>query len=217
MEVSATARWVRTTARKARLVAATVEGLPVNQALTILSFTPRAAAIEVAKVIRSAAANAEHNYNVDGADLRVLRVDIDGASIIKRFRPRAQGRAFSIFKRTTHLRAVVTDERSVLQRRRPATGVAAAPPRRRTAAAALPKPASRARVRSVDEPAGVEAGATETSGSTRRAAAPEPKATPKAKAKPAQTARPAKPPAAGEPAPRAKRSKAQAADAEAEE
>jgi large subunit ribosomal protein L22 len=118
MEVVATAKWVRTTARKARLVAATVEGLPVNEALTILSFTPRAAAIEVAKVIRSAAANAEHNYNLDGADLRVARVEIDGAAIIKRFRPRAQGRAFSIFKRTTHLRAVVTDDGSPLLRRR---------------------------------------------------------------------------------------------------
>ena len=110
MEVVATAKWVRTTARKARLVAATVEGLPVGDALTILAFTPRAAAIEVAKVIKSAAANAEHNYNLDASTLRVSRIEIDGATVIKRFRPRAQGRAFSILKRTSHLRAVVSDD-----------------------------------------------------------------------------------------------------------
>jgi large subunit ribosomal protein L22 len=131
MEVVATAKWVRTTARKARLVAATVEGLPVGDALTILAFTPRAAAIEVAKVIKSAAANAEHNYNLDVSSLRVTRIEIDGATVIKRFQPRAQGRAFSILKRTTHLRAVVSDD-GVLreqqrQRRRPAPAAKAAP------------------------------------------------------------------------------------------
>jgi large subunit ribosomal protein L22 len=136
MEVVATAKWVRTTARKARLVAATVEGLPVNDALTILAFTPRAAAIEVAKVIKSAAANAEHNYNLDVSTLRVSRIEIDGATIIKRFRPRAQGRAFSILKRTSHLRAVVSDDRALTEQR----------PRRRRPAAAeatpAPKPAA---------------------------------------------------------------------------
>ena len=101
MEVVATAKWVRATPRKARLVAATVEGLSVGDALTILAFTPRAAAIEVAKVVKSAAANAEHNYNLDVSTLRVARIEIDGATVIKRFQPRAQGRAFSILKRTT--------------------------------------------------------------------------------------------------------------------
>jgi large subunit ribosomal protein L22 len=137
MEVVATAKWVRTTARKARLVAATVEGLPVGDALTILAFTPRAAAIEVAKVIKSAAANAEHNYNLDASTLRVSRIEIDGATVIKRFQPRAQGRAFSILKRTSHLRAVVSDD------------VVQAPPRPRRPrrgsepeAAVAPKPAA---------------------------------------------------------------------------
>ena len=130
MEVVATAKWVRTTARKGRLVAATVEGLPVNDALTILAFTPRAAAIEVAKVIKSAAANAEHNYNLDASTLRVSRIEIDGATVIKRFRPRAQGRAFSILKRTCHLRAVVSDDTALAQqrqRRRRAPAAEAAP------------------------------------------------------------------------------------------
>ena len=131
MEVVATAKWVRTTARKARLVAATIEGLPVGDALTILAFTPRAAAIEVAKVIKSAAANAEHNYNLDVSTLRVTRIEIDGATVIKRFRPRAQGRAFSILKRTSHLRAVVSDDRALAEQ---------APRRRRPAAQAAPAP-----------------------------------------------------------------------------
>jgi len=95
MEVVATAKWVRTTARKGRLVAATVVGLPVGDALTILAFTPRAAAIEVAKVIKSAAANAEHNYNLDAATLRVIRIEVDGATIIKRWRAKPRGMALA--------------------------------------------------------------------------------------------------------------------------
>jgi len=110
MEVVATAKWVRTTARKARLVAALVEGLPVDEAISVLQFTPRAAATDVSKVIKSAAANAEHNYNLDRTTLRVKRIEIEAASIIKRFRPRAQGRAYSIFKRTSHLRCFVADD-----------------------------------------------------------------------------------------------------------
>jgi large subunit ribosomal protein L22 len=110
MEVHALAAGVRLTPRKARLVAATVVGLPVSEALTVLEFTPRAAAHEVAKVIKSAVANAEHNYELDADTLRVARIEVDGARSIKRFRPRAQGRAFSILKRTAHVRAVVTDD-----------------------------------------------------------------------------------------------------------
>jgi large subunit ribosomal protein L22 len=142
MEVVATAKWVRTTARKARLVAALVEGLPVDEAITVLSYTPRSAATDVSKVIKSAAANAEHNYNLDRSTLRVKRIEIESASIIKRFRPRAQGRAYSIFKRTSHLRAFVADDlqpRTV--RRRPTALPAAAAPTPEPAAAA-PKSAA---------------------------------------------------------------------------
>jgi large subunit ribosomal protein L22 len=144
MEVVATARWVHTTARKARLVAATVEGLPVADALTILSFTPRAAAVEVAKVVRSAAANAEHNYELDVSTLRVARIEVDGATVIKRFRPRAQGRAFSILKRTSHLRAVVSDDGALAEqrRRRRAAGTGTAPaPASAPASGRAPRPA----------------------------------------------------------------------------
>jgi large subunit ribosomal protein L22 len=146
MEVIATAKWVRVTARKGRLVAAMVEGKSVAEALTILSFTPKAAAIEVAKVVKSAAANAEHNYNLDVSTLRVERIEIDGATVIKRFQPRAQGRAFSIFKRTSHLRAVVSDEGAMLERprrRRPPVAEAAPAP----APKAERRPARPARMR----------------------------------------------------------------------
>jgi large subunit ribosomal protein L22 len=110
MEVVATARWVRVTARKARLISHMVEGLPVGEALTVLRFTPRSAARDVAKVIKSAAANAEHNYNLDASTLRVSRVEVDGAMIIKRWRAKPRGMVGSVFKRTSHLRAFVTDE-----------------------------------------------------------------------------------------------------------
>jgi large subunit ribosomal protein L22 len=110
MEVVATAKWVRTTARKARLVSAMVTGLPVAEALVVLNFSPRSAARDIAKVIKSAAANAEHNYNLDASSLRVARVEVDGAMIIKRWRAKPRGMAGSIFKRTSHLRAFVTDD-----------------------------------------------------------------------------------------------------------
>lgn len=153
MEVHALASGVRLTPRKARLVAATVVGLPVNEALTILKFTPRAAAVEVAKVIKSAVANAEHNYELDVDTLRIARIEVDGARTIKRYRPRAQGRAFTILKRTVHVRAVVTDDgyASLTKRVKANTspGADLAPRRRRGARAAgattTPAPASRGR------------------------------------------------------------------------
>ncbi len=140
MEVVATAKWVRTTARKARLVAALIEGLPVDEAITVLAYTPRAAATDVSKVIKSAAANAEHNYNLDRSTLRVKRIEIESASTIKRFRPRAQGRAYSIFKRTSHLRCFVADDlQPRLRRRRPVAAATVAAPAPEAPAAAAPK------------------------------------------------------------------------------
>ncbi len=109
MEVTATARWVRVPPRKARRVSAAVVGLPVEQALTVLAFMPQAAAADIAKVVRSAAANAQNNFNLEGDRLRVQRLEVDGGPTVKRFRPRARGAYFSIFKRTCHLRAVVDD------------------------------------------------------------------------------------------------------------
>jgi len=157
MEVVATAKWVRTTARKARLVSAMVTGLPVAEALVVLKYSPRSAAVDIAKVIKSAAANAEHNYNLDASSLRVARVEVDGAMIIKRWRAKPRGMAGSIFKRTSHLRAFVTDdeEPANVRRRRavkmprtvvPApvvTPAASAPAAGSDAPAARPRPARR--------------------------------------------------------------------------
>ena len=118
MKVIATAKSVRITSRKARLVADSVVGLPVAEALALLSFTPRHAAKEVAKVIKSAAANAEHNYNLEASSLRVDRIDVDQAGIMKRFIPKPRGMAGSLFKRMSHLRCYVTDEEPAPDRRR---------------------------------------------------------------------------------------------------
>jgi large subunit ribosomal protein L22 len=191
MEVVATAKWVRTTARKARLVTASVEGLPVAEALVILKFTPRAAARDVANVIKSAAANAEHNYNLDAGALRVARVEVESAAILKRFRPKPRGMAGSIFKRTAHLRAFVTDDAPTPEKRRrslvrmprtvvtaPAAGPSRETPgsgrRRRaatsTATAASTAPASAARRR---RPAASKA-TTDTAVSAEAPAAAEP-------------------------------------------
>ena len=118
MKVIATAKSVRITSRKARLVADSVIGLPVAEALALLSFTPRHAAKEVAKVIKSAAANAEHNFNLEASSLRVDRIDVDQAGIMKRFIPKPRGMAGSLFKRMSHLRCYVTDEEPEPDRRR---------------------------------------------------------------------------------------------------
>src|ERR1017187_6591842 len=118
MRVIATAKDVRITSRKARVVADRVIGLPVAEALALLSFTPRHAAKEVAKVIKSAAANAEHNYNLEATSLRVNRIDVDQAGIMKRFIPKPRGMAGSLFKRMSHLRGYVNDEEPEPDRRR---------------------------------------------------------------------------------------------------
>ena len=118
MKVVATAKDVRITSRKARVVADSVVGLPVAEALALLSFTPRHAAREVAKVIKSAAANAEHNYNLETSSLRVDRIDVDQAGIMKRYIAKPRGMAGSLFKRMSHLRCYVTDEEPEPEHRR---------------------------------------------------------------------------------------------------
>src|ERR1039457_5976895 len=136
MEVVATAKWVRTTARKARLVSAMVTGLPVAEALVVLRYSPRSAAVDIAKVIKSAAANAEHNYNLDASSLRVARVEVDGAMIIKRWRAKPRGMAGRIFKRTVVPAPVVTPVAATT----PAASADAPAARPRPARSRAPKP-----------------------------------------------------------------------------
>jgi ribosomal protein L22 len=106
--VRAQARYVRSSARKARLVCDNIRGKSVDEARAILAHTPRAIARDWSKLLESAVANAEHNHSLDGEDLYVKAVHADEGPTIKRFRPRAMGRATKIRKRTTHLTILLT-------------------------------------------------------------------------------------------------------------
>jgi large subunit ribosomal protein L22 len=111
MRTVARARFVRVSARKARLVLDQIRGKSVAEALATLQYTPRAAARMVEKVVRSAVANAEHNHQVRNLDdLRVHYAVADGGPSMKRVQPRAMGRAFFIRHKTSHLTIGVTDE-----------------------------------------------------------------------------------------------------------
>ena len=109
MEVTAVARDVRRSPRKARLLAASVQGLKVADALTQLDFLPKHAAQDVAKVIKSAAANAEHNNNLSREELWLKQVLVDEGPTMKRIRPVSRGMAHQYFHRTCHITAVVED------------------------------------------------------------------------------------------------------------
>ena len=150
MEVQAKAKWVRTSPRKVRLVARTLRNLPVSEALVACSFMPKAAARDVAKVIRSAQANAENNFNLVKDDLVIKDIRVEPGPMLKRGQPRAMGRLFSIFKRTSHITAIVEDRPGVVKRR-------AALPRAPQPAASRPAPtpaaAAAARAGAALEPA----------------------------------------------------------------
>jgi ribosomal protein L22 len=103
IEVRATAKYVRTTPRKAQLVASEIRGLTVPQARTVLAFMPRAAAREMENVLASAVANAEANHGLVGDDLYVLAADVGNGPMLKRWRARARGRVGRIRKRTCHI------------------------------------------------------------------------------------------------------------------
>ena len=137
MEVQAKAKWVRTSPRKARLVARTLRNLPVSEALVACSFMPKSAARDVAKVIRSAQANAENNFNLVRDDLVIKDIRVEPGPMLKRGQPRAMGRLFSIFKRTSHITAIVEDRPGAVRRRTAALPRAPQP-------AARPTPTSNA-------------------------------------------------------------------------
>jgi large subunit ribosomal protein L22 len=99
----ARATHVRVTPMKARRVVDLIRYLPTDQALAILKFAPQAASEQVAKVLESAIANATHNFSLDEDSLIVSRAFVDEGPTLKRFRPRAQGRAYRIRKRTSHI------------------------------------------------------------------------------------------------------------------
>jgi ribosomal protein L22 len=106
--VRAQAKYVRTSARKARLVCDHIRGKSVVDARAILAHTPRAVARDWSKLLESAVANAEHNHELLGDDLRIAAVTADEGPTLKRYRPRAMGRATRIRKRTSHLTILLT-------------------------------------------------------------------------------------------------------------
>jgi large subunit ribosomal protein L22 len=119
MRVRAQAKWVRTSARKARLVLDHIRGRSVPEARTILAFTQRAAATDIEKVLRSAVANAEANHGLDGDDLVVEAAFADEGPTLKRWKPRARGRVNRIRKRTCHVTVVLAEVDAEAPRRRP--------------------------------------------------------------------------------------------------
>ena len=147
-EVQAVAKWVRMSPRKARLVVDHIRGRSVPEARTVLAFTPRAAAREIEKVLRSAVANAEANHNLVGDELVVSAAFVDEGPVLKRWRARARGRAARIHKPTCHITVRLTPVETGVQPEAPPPAEPAEEekPRRprRTAAEAKPKAQTRA-------------------------------------------------------------------------
>ena len=110
-QAKAVARTVRIAPRKVRLVVDLIRGKQVGEAVAILRHTPKAASPVVEKVLKSAVANAEHNYELDVNNLVVSEIYVDEGPTLKRFRPRAQGRASAINKRTSHITVVVSEKK----------------------------------------------------------------------------------------------------------
>jgi len=110
MEARATARYVRMSPRKVRQVVDLIRNKDVDEALAILSMTPQAASSVIEKVVKSAMANAENNYDMDPDLLYVAECYVDQGPTLKRFRPRARGMADRIRKRTSHITVVLQEK-----------------------------------------------------------------------------------------------------------
>src|SRR5947207_713027 len=179
----AIARHVRISPTKARRVIDLVRGLPAKEALTVLQFAPQQASEPVYKVLASAIANAENNERLDPDSLLVSEAFVDEGPTLKRFRPRAQGRAYRIRKRTCHITIAVESVPAAQRGRgaRPAAGAAkAAPGKAAPAKAGKAARASKATAADVTEATAAdvtEAEATETTEApaeaTKKAAPPE--------------------------------------------
>jgi len=112
MEVRATTKDTGISPRKVRPLVDMVRGKRVDEALTILKFVPTPTAQIVAKVVKSAAANAENNFQMDPSDLRIVGIFADQARTLKRYRPRARGRVNPILKRSSHITVIVAEQES---------------------------------------------------------------------------------------------------------
>jgi large subunit ribosomal protein L22 len=162
----ASARYVRVTPLKARRVVDLVRGLPVDQALSTLEFAPQAAAETVHKVLRSAVANAETTEGLNTHDLVVSVAHVDEGPTMKRWRPRAQGRATRINKRTSHITLAVEPSAS-LEPARPTKKAAAkkaAEPAKKTAEPAKKAAAKKTTTKKTAAPEKTDAATAETTG-----------------------------------------------------
>jgi len=112
MEVRAIAKNTGVSPRKVRLLVDMVRGKNVDDALALLKFTPSPTASIVAKVIKSAAANAENVYQMSSSDLKIVKIFADDAPTMKRYRPRARGRVSPILKRSSHITVIVAEQES---------------------------------------------------------------------------------------------------------
>jgi large subunit ribosomal protein L22 len=108
--VRASSRYVRVAPRKARLVADQVRGLHIDRARALLQFSPRGAAKDIGKLIESAASNAENNHDLIADEMRIAEITVDEGPTLRRFRPRALGRATRINKRTSHIAVALSPE-----------------------------------------------------------------------------------------------------------
>jgi len=110
VEVKASVRNIRISPTKVRIVVNLLRGKGVNEALTLLKFIPKRASEPIAKVIASAAANAEHNFNLNKESLVISQVFVDQGPTMKRFHPRQRGQAFPILKRSSHITVLVKEK-----------------------------------------------------------------------------------------------------------
>ena len=133
MEARAQARYVRVTPMKARRVIDLIRGMQAGDAQDVLRFAPQAASEPVGKVLASAIANATNNHGMQARDLVIAQAFVDEGPTLKRIRPRAQGRAYRVGKRTSHITVVVSDGVVIEQDVRPAKAKAATPPAPKTA------------------------------------------------------------------------------------
>ena len=119
MQIKSIHRGAHISAFKAREVTREIQGLPVAAALDVLAFTPRKAAVLVAKTLKSAVANAENNNNLRADKLVVKEATVGEGPTFKRFQPKARGSAGPIRKRTSHIRIILTDEIDITPKRQP--------------------------------------------------------------------------------------------------
>lgn len=159
MNVRATAKFVGTSQRKVSSVAALIRGRNANEAVTVLTQTTQRATEPVGKVLKSAIANAENNYRLKVGDLKVDSVLVGPGPTLKRYRPRAQGRAFPIFKRTSHITVILSDGSSTQVEAKPVEKASSAP----KPSTAPPKPKKEALRANLDAK-----GSTKSQASARR-------------------------------------------------